>query len=303
MLDTIPILAEQWRERRFTDAEFATLYFLYWQIHKHGIRFAARKSRHYSKLDVQSIVDVSTMLSPTHRTELLVQMMERYHYLGVIPAVSITLAEWLMGHWPLQLCDYIPTPEQVLALQVDGIRPVTVLAEYPRLLQPVLAKHNAFEFMLHDLEHAYKFYHDSDSHHEQRALFTLLQFISDLGMFSPYSEDPQYAHKLDYLLSDMNTRAGHALQYLRAMFVDYLLIRDGKQWFEPLSTHATDELRAWVARLVEEGDFTPAQQQLLDAFFTGHYNDALMQQLVTLVKEFSARLANAKMLYLSRENL
>lgn len=280
MLDQIALLTAKWRERLLSDAEFTAAYFLCWQIHKHGKRFAARVSRDLAKPNSQSLSDALYSQPQVQRSEYLVQYMEWYQYRGVIPAVNFALAKWLRGVWSIRLCEFIPAPDQVLAMQVEGVRPVTIITAYPRMLHPVLTKADAFEFLLHDLEHAFQFFHNDCLHREQRALFALLQRILDQGLFAPYTSDADYAHKLTYLLSDMNTHAAHALQYLRGMFVDYYLRRDGKAWNEALSSQAISELRTWVDHMAQVADFAAAERQSLHAFFEGRYNDALLRQLV-----------------------
>ncbi len=286
MLERIPQLETAWRAGTLGDAEYAALYFLYWQIHKHGARFAARISRGYPAPRIEAVLNSVDTLPPCQLVNLLAEYMEQYRFLGVTAAVNHTLANWLRQRWRLNLCDYVPTPAQVLAMQVQGARPVTLIAQYPRMLEAVLKKNDAFEFMLHDLEHAFKYFHDDSLHSGQRALFTLLQRAMDRGLFEAYVQEPVFADQLDYLLSDMNTHPVHGLQYLRAMLVDYYLRRDNKQPREALPAQAARELCAWVKRLIKAGEFSGLQQQHLAAFFAGTYDDTLARELVSLLRDF-----------------
>jgi hypothetical protein len=286
MLQRIPQLENAWRAGTLGDAEYAALYFLYWQIHKHGARFASRVSRGYPLPRVEPVLNAADALPQHQRVLFLAQYMEQYRFFGVTPAVNTSLACWLRGRWRLCLCDYVPTPAQVLAMQVQGTRPVTLIAQYPRMLEAVLKKSDAFEFLLHDLEHAYKYFHDGGLHSGQRALFALLQRALDQGLFEPYVREPVFADKLDYLLSDMNTHPVHGLQYLRAMLVDYFLQRDNRRPQEALSAQASHEIRDWAGRLIKAGGFSGPQQRQLAAFFAGSYDDALGGELVSLLRDF-----------------
>lgn len=213
----------RWTQGEISDAAYASLYFLHWQIASQGRRFASRRFRADPKPDPQHWLAHLSAAAPVQLHDRLLCYFERYQFFGVIGNVPAALAAWLRGEWRLNLCGYIPTSRQVLAMQVDGTRPVTVLSAWPRMLQPVLSKANAFEFMVHDLEHAWKFCHDAELHQQQRAFFQLLQTALEQGRFDEYLRDSQFAAKFDYLSSDMNTHTLHASQYLRAILVEYHL--------------------------------------------------------------------------------
>ncbi len=48
-------------------------------------------------------------------------------------------------------------------------------------------------------------------------------------------EDPIYAEKFDYCLSDMNSHPEHLLSYLKAITIEFFLRRENKTLYEPLS--------------------------------------------------------------------
>jgi len=155
------------------------------------------------------------------------------------------LGQWLRGAWPLVLCEDIPGPREVLRMQARGVRPVTALTTWPRLLQPVLKKPDAFAFFLHDLEHAYKFYHSPALHAGQRGFFTVIETAIDRGVFAPYFGDAGFVGKFQYLMSDMNTHPEHSRQYLRAILVEFYLRRERKapaQALSPLAERAIADL-------------------------------------------------------------
>jgi len=105
---------------------------------------------------------------------------------------------------------------------------VTAITAYPRMLSPVLDKPDAFEFFLHDLEHAYKFFHSPALYAGQRAFFRALDAALTRGAFLPYLDEAVFAGKFRYLMSDMNTHPEHSRQYLRAILIEFHLRRAGK---------------------------------------------------------------------------
>ena len=195
------------------------------------------------------------MLDLPARTEFLIDVFARYELRGLRQRVGATLSQWLCGAWPLSLLDRVPRPRQVLRMQAAGTRPVTVIADYPRLLGPVLDKPDAFAFVCHDLEHAWQFFRDPlQCRAQQRFAGRLEQAVAN-GTFDCYLTDSAFASKFDYLAADMNTHVLHSLQYLRAILIEYHLRRDGLDARARLSSSSRAALRTALAALI--GDAGP----------------------------------------------
>jgi hypothetical protein len=240
-------LSQHWKRGRITDAEYASLYFIYWQIALHGRAFAARRNRNDPKPDPDHWLETLSPGQATGLTPLLLTRLESFQFKGVIPAVARALAAWLRGSWPLTLLERIPDAHEVLVFQVQGTRPVTLLAGYPRLLQPALARANGLDFMTHDLEHACKFFGDETLHRLQHRFFTLLLRADARGLLNPWPGDAVFASHIDYLVSDMNTHPVHGLRYLSANLIDCLLRQEGKNSRQILSAAGEATLRhQWV---------------------------------------------------------
>jgi hypothetical protein len=239
LLTQFPGLGERWRAGEFEAPVFAALYFLIWQIARHGQSFASRKRKTDPRRPVaaECLAVLETEEGNTLRARLL-DYLERYQFRGVIDNVPVALHQWLRGNWSLTLCENIPGSHEVLRMQARGTRPVTVLTAHPRLLKPVLKKPDAFAFFVHDLEHAYKFFYAPSLHAGQREFFTRLDEVLDHGVFEPYREDTGFNEQFDYLMSDMNTHPEHSRQYLRAILIEFHLRREGKALTAPLSPAA-----------------------------------------------------------------
>ncbi|MGE5241871.1 MAG: hypothetical protein ACM3NI_09515, partial [Bacteroidota bacterium] len=195
MLTRLPGNAMRRRAGELDDAVFAAVYFLYWQIATHGEQFASRKFKHDLRPDMVAwLAAIETQEGETLRAQLL-DWVGRYQFRGVIANVPVALGQWLRGAWPVVLRADIPGPREVLRMQARGARPVTVLADYPRLRKPVLNKADAFAFFLHDLEHAYKFFHSAELHAAQSAFFSVLERAIDRGVFTPYLDDAGFVAK------------------------------------------------------------------------------------------------------------
>lgn len=235
LLIRLPELAARWRAGEFDAAVLAALYFFHWQMATHGQAFASRKRKSDPRPDAQACLAALEMSGGDTRRARMLDWLERYQFRGVIGNVPVALVQWLRGNWPLVLREDIPKPLELLRMQARGTRAVTAITAWPRLREPVLGKPDGYAFFLHDLEHAYKFFHSSALHAGQRTFFTRIEEAFDRGVFAPYFDDAEFVTRFHYLMSDMNTHPEHSRQYLRAILVEYYLRREHKTLSEPLS--------------------------------------------------------------------
>lgn len=262
-LEKLNASTARWRAGEMADASYASLYFLHWQSALHGKRFASRRNRTDLRPDPGAWFDETSVLGAEELGAYLLNYFERYQFLGVIGNVPLALAAWLREEWPITLCEHIPSPVEVLKMQVEGNRPVTVLTAWPRMQAPVLNKPNAFAFMVHDLEHAWKFYHCPSMHRQQREFFRLLSITLENGHFDDYLRDPAFVAKFDYLSSDMNTHVMHASQFLRAIMMEFHLRKEGVQRPDELSRPARQGVSALLASLLGEEWLKEVERRML----------------------------------------
>ena len=236
LLRRLPGLAARWRAEEFAPAVFAALYFLHWQMAIHGRQFASRRRRNDARADMATWLAAMETKGGEALCAQLLDWLRRYQFRGVTANVPAALVQWLQGAWPLVLREDIPGPREVLRMQARGTRAVTALTSWPRMREPVLNKSDAFAFFLHDLEHAYKFFHSPVLHVGQRVFFTALEDAVDRGVFASYFGDAGFVDKFDYLMSDMNTHPEHSRQYLYAILIEFHLRRERKTPAAALST-------------------------------------------------------------------
>lgn len=281
----LPRLTGRWRAGELGDASFAAGYCLLWQIAWHGRRFAARLTRTVEPPDPEAWRESLLTASDAELRPRLLDWFAHYQFRRMIPAVSTAFRGWLEQHWPLRLLTYIPAPLEVLSLQAVGIRPVTVLTECPRALRPVLNKANGFEFLVHDLEHGYKFYHDPAQHLGQRRLFVLLECAMAADVFQAYLGEAGFARQFDYLISDMNTHPVHSLRFLNAVLIECQLRREGKTHREPMSPSGRAELRALMHTLADLWGFSPGGRSSLVNLVDQRFDEAVAKTLESAILE------------------
>jgi hypothetical protein len=165
-----------------------------WFIEEHKRRLIVGHSRH-----IQSYLKKCENLKTAQDVSIFLK-------LNRIPRLSqraqISLLKWINADWPIILSSKIPSPGEMLAVQAQGKRVVSWL---PGIKGPILDKEDNWEFMLHDLMHAERFFYSPSLYRQQVGFFRWLkeQSLEISGA------------QWDYLRSDMNTHPLHALQFLK----------------------------------------------------------------------------------------
>lgn len=131
--------------------------------------------------------------------------------------VTQALLGWKFQNWDLVLYDRILCPEEVLTLQTLGRRCVTVFWDRDPLSEITETK-NSFEFTIHDLEHAERFFNSSEGFKGQVDFYKRLKQNWNKNKWKVmYESDPEFKKDFNYLMSDMNTHPEHQSQYLKAI--------------------------------------------------------------------------------------
>lgn len=128
--------------------------------------------------------------------------------------------QWLLELWfkkplPLKVLNEVITPFQMLEEQSRGWRVVTLPVDHPRDQEVVPGK-KQLEFVLHDLEHAERFFHSESNYYGQVGFYHHLQQSVASGFWQKLLDQPEFQKSFYYLMSDMNTHCVHMLKYLRA---------------------------------------------------------------------------------------
>jgi len=164
-------------------------------------------------------------------------LLRHFRLRGVGADAQEGLLGWLEGRYHLRLRNSIPTALEMLEIQCQGQRWVTLIDDEAKQFVRYGRHANAFEFLLHDLEHAHKFFGDSKSHLGQVRFFQFLR--ANLPCFKPLLSDADFLKAFEYLISDMNAHPMHLMKYLKAIV---------------FTTFAKDETQttAFFARIFEE---------------------------------------------------
>lgn len=146
------------------------------------------------------------------------------HSLRSIPiSVMRSLLSWHQKTYPLSLWTTIPSPEEVLQLQVGGQRCVSMFIEESEFSQLALDGRDAFGFLIHDLIHADHFFHDPENALAQIQFSQKLQVLWQQGFLQErLLADAEFKEEFYYLMSDMNSVPLHLLKTLKAQLLAHM---------------------------------------------------------------------------------
>ena len=147
------------------------------------------------------------------------EILEQFPFKKIRQKAITSLKMWGLGHWPIRLVTRPLSALEILQDQAQGRRAVSVVIQ--DIPTPIFHRADAFDFFVHDLEHAFLFFADSTSYQRQTLFFKQLlrscQPTLEDSMWSPYLEDLEFKTKFEYLMSDMNTHIEHYRAYLKAI--------------------------------------------------------------------------------------
>ncbi|HMV42350.1 MAG TPA: hypothetical protein PK079_15945 [Leptospiraceae bacterium] len=133
------------------------------------------------------------------------------------------------------LVNYLPDSKEMLELQSCGKRYITIDFENAFNGSLIEEKRDAFEFVLHDLEHAYCFFKKENDYERQIAFFSSVN--KNYHLLEPIlKESEQFRKDFDYCVSDMNSHPDHLISYFKAILIKYFLIKNKKSEKDFLSS-------------------------------------------------------------------
>ncbi|MFN8792593.1 MAG: hypothetical protein ACK5Y2_14150 [Bdellovibrionales bacterium] len=174
--------------------------------------------------------------------------LHEFHWKGYSDRIRRALLMWHTGRYPLQLSHEIPSPLELLRLQAQGQRVVTVLVQ-PEQWDQLHHGHSAWDFTVHDLLHADHFFEKEDWRQGQISFYRFLLERWELPEIQALHGDPQF----DYLIADMNSHPRHLFGTFQALVLKSWKQRKGlapQQNLAPTDEQTfQDQVRHWQQEL------------------------------------------------------
>lgn len=182
------------------------------------------------------------------------------HSLRSIPfSVNRSLLQWQLRQYPLKLMTHVPSVDDVMNMQIEGCRCVSMLIAQDEIQNFVLEGRDVLGFIIHDLIHADHFFHDRENADAQIHFSRKLKGVRSLNVIQDmWQRDSRFVSEFEYLMSDMNSVPLHLLKSLKAVLLGYFKRREGLAMGSPLSDSAEHEFRFLFETVLAPWDFSEA---------------------------------------------
>lgn len=294
-----------WRQKKISDVEIAGIYILIFSFLRRPKDFLGGPHRQMMQrgLDSSSIsgVEVIELLRsalPEHlqKAKSLDRLAEESPFLQTfcelswrsIPlAVAQSLMAWQSGRYPLQLMTYLPTPDEVLFMQTQGRRCVSMLIAETELQNFVAEGRDVLGFIVHDLIHADHFFADSERAQDQVQFCKKLWLVRHLPQIeSMLNADPIFRDEFHYLMSDMNSVPLHLLKTLKAILLGFYKRQRGLTMRCSLPLSAEIEFSSLLETVLSpwqlEREALSAAHRLNTTHYRGSLDANLLHQALTI---------------------
>lgn len=187
-------------------------------------------------------------------------------------SVSQSLMAWQSGRYPLRLMTTVPSPEDVLEMQAQGCRCVSMLTEQEQIQNFVSKGRDVLGFIVHDLIHADHFFADAEKAHAQIHFSQKLLKIRALPEIQEMLvADSEFESEFHYLMSDMNSVPLHLFKTLKAILLGHFKRREGIPLNSPLPPESESSFATLFEIVVKTWNFTSEDLMAAHRLNTPHY--------------------------------
>ncbi len=242
----LQVFMRLWQSKSLSDAEIAAIYILVFSFLRRPKDFLGgphnKPLAHlpaHSRMSCQSFYELLQKELPEdlrqaksllrfQRPDDLLTYFCSHSWRSIPLSVAQSLMAWESGLYPLRLLSYVPTPKEVLSMQTEGQRCVSMLQDLTEMQGFVEEGRDVLGFIVHDLIHADHFFADPAKARAQiefsRHLLVVFGFREIQTMLQT---DPVFKKEFEYLMSDMNSFPLHLLKTFKAVLLGYFKRREG----------------------------------------------------------------------------
>lgn len=227
------LLRNKYSDRSLSDYDVVSLYLIGYLNQRYPNQFLENYNpiSNDQQIESASYKDLIKFKNKNFETKLekykastLFDIINKFNLHSVPHSARMALAKWYSNEYKLVLMfDSIPTPREVLVMQSEGKRCVSLISTGLHTL--IMNERDALSFLLHDLVHAYKMFSNQILLQGQIgfsiAMVKLIQdekansLIEDLAKY-----DDKFLETFDYLISDMNSHTKHLFYYFKAILIN-----------------------------------------------------------------------------------
>ena len=214
--------------QNYSPQDFTTLYLLLFLRIKHPKNWAQKnsKSQHINQnfgSDLLSIIPEGFNLNEWEKNKLQGEttftLFNNFNLKAIPESINRTILHWFLGSWSIEMLQHIPTPRELLRLQVKNTRCITIITNPEEIDSYVLETRDPLSFVLHDLMHADQFFSQKESQIGQLGFYHLINCVYDrpeLRLLLQLNKD--FKKEFEYVASDMNAYVIHLFKCLKSAF-------------------------------------------------------------------------------------
>lgn len=258
--------------------DFTTLYLLLFLRIKHPKNWLQKKNRltHQGETDaLLSLIPESFNLNDWELQKLKgvspLELFTLFHLKGIPDSINRTMINWHSGLWSIECLEFIPTPRQLLQLQVKNSRCITLITDPLQVDQLVLASRDPLSFLLHDLMHADQFFSQPQSLPGQLGFYKLIHGIYDQPeLKSLLKNDASFKKEFEYVASDMNAYVIHLFKCLKSSIYRTGTNESADDFFKLLlDWWKMNDEQKHSSHLLNSPQFNLENELILKTFFEG----------------------------------
>ena len=227
--DLIPLmeLVKVYESKKLSDCDFTTLYLLFFIRLKSPVNYIQQKNKKFTfdpdhKKLLQLIPD-SFQLSPWEKEKLAQisgpDLFLNFNLKGIPLSVNRAMFNWYQKNWNIVLSFSVPTSDELLILQAQNSRVLTLIVDPKKIAKLILGVRDALSFALHDLMHADQFFNNPISQKGQLGFYNfILEFQKNEKLKILKINNSIFQNDYEYVISDMNAYIIHLLKSLKSCF-------------------------------------------------------------------------------------
>jgi hypothetical protein len=260
--------------------DFTTLYLLLFLRIKHPKNWLQKKNKASLSITDNLVSNQLLLLIPESfklndweiqklKGLTAIELFSYFNLKAVPESINRTMLNWYRGIWSIVCLMHIPSPRELLKLQVKNTRCITVITDPLKIDSLILKSRDPLSFLLHDLMHADQFFSQHESLVGQLGFYYLIDSIYDRSELKTIlKKDLNFKKEFEYISSDMNAYVIHLFKCLKSSI---FRTDEHEDFFNLLlNWWKMNEDQKRSSNLLNTPSFTFEHEMILKNFFESH---------------------------------
>ena len=254
------------KDLKLSEYLFTTLYILLFLRIKHPKNWLQKKNQEIvsigNEIPLLELIPESFKLNDWEKNKLdgvsAFSLFNLFHLKAIPESINRTMNFWYLGNWNIKMLEYIPTPRELLLLQVKNSRCVTLITDPTQISSLVMESRDPLSFVLHDLMHADQFFSQIESQKGQLGFYQLIMNIYNRPeLRALLKENKDFKKEFEYVTTDMNAYVIHLFKCFKSSIyrIDPDLFENILQWWNMSEEEKHSSLSLNSPHFTEKDEF------------------------------------------------